>query len=122
MDLEKARVRAYISQFIRVGKERYNDEDIRKLLYIIDNRDKYNGVSQRYEGLPEKGYSSEGRYDIQDVKTYTFICDEEGIRILYHLDRYIDGYLDNEEDTVLDTGRGILNNFCWILRKYSWSV
>ncbi len=120
MDAEKDKIRKYIAQYINVGRERYSDEDMKKLLHIIERKEELNGTSQRYEGLPHESYDHEGRYDRQEIKTYTFVYDQEGIRILLHIDILYDGYKNDEEDKIFDTGRGLINNFPRILRRLYW--
>ncbi len=120
MDISKSEKRSYISKYIKVDRERYSDSEIEKLLQIIEMKNELNGVKQEYPGIIRKCYASDGRYDQQDIKTYTFVYDQKGIRILYHVDTYYDGYKDHEDDEIYETGRAILKNFNRILRRAQW--
>lgn len=103
---EKETKKKIIRTRIDLGNGRYKDYEVDKLLDMVNNPDKYDGLTRtvRHSG---RGICSEGHYFWNDEAIYTIVDDETGVRIKreysYHDDEY-----NRHESNVYSMGRKIL--------------
>lgn len=105
---EKNEKKRIISEHIDLGNGRYKDDEVNILHELATNREKYNGHTKT---IKDKyvGWSSDGKYTREKETTYTFIGDDEGVRIEEKYQSHDDDGQRDASDRVHNNGREILN-------------
>ena len=104
---EKKRI---IGQAVDLANGRFKDDEVDTLLGIVENPDKYDGLSKTYK-YSSTGWYSEGKYTRDETTTYTVHNDETGISIDEHYEFQDDDGYSGGHDKTYNTGREILNIF-----------
>lgn len=113
---EKQAKKAFISGAIDLANGRFKDDEVDSLYDLVENREKYDGMSKTHAKTVED-WGSEGTYIRKEATTYTFRGDESGVRIDKHYEYYDDDGQSGSFDGVLSTGREILNTLDKIFGK-----
>ena len=106
---QKNEMKKYISSAIDLDGRRYTDDEVARLYDLVQNRDKYNGMSKTYKEKPltdKEPYG--GWYTREEETTYTIRNDERGVRINERQKASIDGCPERGHDWDYSKGRDIL--------------
>ena len=99
--------RSLIGQFIDLASGRFHGYEYDTFEDLIRNRDKYNGKSETYKKR-FTDWSSDGKYERTEERTFTFISDEEGLGIREDYSYHDDDGASGSSSKVYRTGREIL--------------
>lgn len=105
---EKQEIRRKIGSQINLGNGRFKDDEYVKLNDLVENRDKYNGLSKTHRRSFD-GWSSDGKYTREEENKYTFRSDKNGIRIDHDYHYQDDDGQSGSNHWEESTARGILS-------------
>lgn len=105
---QKTEMKKYISDSIDLDGRRYRDDEITRLYDLVQNRDKYNGMSKTHHDSKTDKEPYGSWYTRKDETTYTFMSDERGVRINEKQKSSIDGCPEPGHDWDYTKGRDIL--------------
>ncbi len=77
---EKQEKKQNISQYVDLANGRYTDDEIDRLIDLVNNRNKYNGKSKTIKNSYDS-WSSDGKYTRDEETTYIFQNKPDGICI-----------------------------------------
>ena len=106
--MERKEKKEYISEYIDLGNGRFSDDEIEKLYDLVENRDSYDGCSNRSVKYDEGVLSSDGRFKTTETITYTFMYDGRRIWIRETIHFVAEGEDPTEYSIDHETGREIL--------------
>lgn len=106
---EKLAKKAIIGESIDLANGRFKDQEVDRLYDLVMNQDEYNGMSREYHSSHDD-WCSDGRYTRHTDETYSFVSDDDGVRVEYDSHYWDDdGDGSGEYHETYDTARGILN-------------
>ena len=102
---EKQEKKSFISAAIDLANGRFKDSEVDRLYDLVKNREEYNGASKTHKRSYDS-FSSDGRFTRDEETTFTFLSDENGVRIeeryQYHDDDGQSGSSVREHKTARD--------------------
>lgn len=113
---EKKEKRSFIGSLMDLANSRFKDTEIDTLFDVAKNREKYHGKSKTYKSS-YTDWSSDGKYTRDEETTYTFLGDDEGVRIKKKYKFKDDDGMSGENESIITGARDILNTLHKILGK-----
>ena len=104
---EKKSKKEFISRFIDLANGRFKDSEIDLLMDLVNNRDKYSGLSKTKQGSYD-AWCSEGKYTRNEKTTYTLNNGDEGISVKEKYSVSDDDGTSWSRETTYKTAREIL--------------